>query len=294
MTRGHSKRRPAFHNDQFHIRRRDLLQALGYKAEFGDHRIPPGETGEWKMVKVTSGYKRDQMVLLPRVVLKPHGTANRLRAECPQCGKEMRFCGLQQHVGSKTCIKEQQRKEDNREATWVIMCNDRGNPYAYGALAGWKTDWSFDIVSDTLIWGPTKNKSARLSAEAHIKEAVPDGIAVELRDYEHQGKKFRYVCVPVDTDYGPENRLQLYDETGSKVYTMQEPAAADTILEWMFEDSVEYDGVTEVQVEEARKRAELVPGTPEDVCSYCDGQITDANAHYHKDGKCEAKVSADC
>lgn len=108
--------RKAWNNAIYHIRRDNLLLALGLPD-----RIPVGQTGEWNNVEVVTGSWREKQtdsygviidrpphiprttVVLPKVFLVARGVANRIQVACPECGKIMRFCGLQQHVGSPTC-----------------------------------------------------------------------------------------------------------------------------------------------------------------------------------------------
>lgn len=85
-------------NRKYHIRRRDMLSALGLPK-----RIPPGQTGCWKNVVVRAGWWGEHELTLPVVVLEAGGVAKRIQVMCPECGTMMRFCGLQQHAGSKTC-----------------------------------------------------------------------------------------------------------------------------------------------------------------------------------------------
>ena len=107
------RRRPAaYRNDKFHIRREAILEALGLPD-----KIPVGLTGEWRDVRVRTGRwlprmgddhpckKESGEVVLPRVVLAAEGVANRVRVECPECRAVVRFCALQQHVGSVVCRK---------------------------------------------------------------------------------------------------------------------------------------------------------------------------------------------
>lgn len=101
----------AFRNDAFHIRRSHMLHSLGLSQ-----RIPLGFEAEYHDVIVVTGSWDDawpnrpahclrSTIILPHVRVMPHGVANRIQVACPACGKWMRFCALQQHVGSKVCIK---------------------------------------------------------------------------------------------------------------------------------------------------------------------------------------------
>ena len=90
---------------RYHIRRREMLKALGLPAT-----IPVGQTGEWFNVKVMTDYHYEgcldaAFIILPRVWLRPSGVANRIQVECPLCGQIIRFSVLQQHADSKACQK---------------------------------------------------------------------------------------------------------------------------------------------------------------------------------------------
>lgn len=100
----------AHYNRDYTLSRRNVLAALGLPD-----RIPVGQTAEWENVEVVTGYWFDgwptprpphlprRTIVLPKVRLVERGVANRIQVECPECGRWMRFCGLQQHVWSKTC-----------------------------------------------------------------------------------------------------------------------------------------------------------------------------------------------
>ncbi len=97
-------------NDRFHIRRENMLLALGLPAT-----IPVGRTGEWADVAVRTGHwhpgmgnpppwREADILVLPKVRLLPRGVANRIRVLCPCCrAKWVRFSVLQQHAGTEAC-----------------------------------------------------------------------------------------------------------------------------------------------------------------------------------------------
>jgi hypothetical protein len=109
-------------NPMYHIRRENMLKALGLPE-----RIPLGETMTWENVKVVTGdwcekWGEDHParmnsgeVVLPFVQLVEKGVANRIQVKCPEYGQMMRFSGLQQHVGSKTCEQKRNSKDPQPE-----------------------------------------------------------------------------------------------------------------------------------------------------------------------------------
>lgn len=100
----------AFSNDAFHIRRSAILYSLRLPQ-----RIPLGFEAEYHDVIVVTGHWDDAWgprpahhlpkatTILPHVRVVAKGVANRIQVTCPACGRWMRFCALQQHVGSKVC-----------------------------------------------------------------------------------------------------------------------------------------------------------------------------------------------
>lgn len=98
-------------NRLYHIRRENMLSALGLPD-----KIPVGRTDNWSCVRVRTGYWRPSAISQPAelddtnsivldVRLMPNGVANRIQVRCPKCETWMRFCGLQQHVDTKKCVK---------------------------------------------------------------------------------------------------------------------------------------------------------------------------------------------
>jgi len=109
-------------NRAYEIRRENMLTALREAGIFVGmgNKLPVGESAGEQEVRVRIG------CWLPRwgenhpshahsfyirltVRVTPSGVANRIQAKCPECGRWMRFSGLQQHVGTLTCRKAADR-----------------------------------------------------------------------------------------------------------------------------------------------------------------------------------------
>jgi len=110
-------------NRDYSIRRENMLAALGLPE-----KIPVGKAGKWVNLKVVTGpfvydgkpltpvQTKWKTVTLPNVYLRDRGVACRIKVECPECRKVMRFCGLQQHVGTRTCQRLAAKKNTEVKA----------------------------------------------------------------------------------------------------------------------------------------------------------------------------------
>jgi hypothetical protein len=86
-------------NNAYDINRNELLKALDLPKI-----LPIGKAGHWQGVEVKTGHRADgPLLVLPNVWLEPWGVANRLKVECPLCGKKMRFSVLKQHADTRVC-----------------------------------------------------------------------------------------------------------------------------------------------------------------------------------------------
>lgn len=66
--------------------------------------------------------------------------------------------------------------------------------------------------------------------------------------FEHGGKTYSYQSELVDTDYGPENRVRIFDPEGKQVCQMQEAAGTLTMIGWWKD---EQEMIAEAEADEA-------------------------------------------
>lgn len=107
-------------NRAYTLRRENVLDAIreaGWFVDMGKDLPRGGSAGEGELRVLTGDwvprwgpvpYNREPSPII-RLTFRvlSSGVANRIQAKCPECGKWMRFCGLQQHVGTRTCRKAQ-------------------------------------------------------------------------------------------------------------------------------------------------------------------------------------------
>lgn len=145
--------RKSYRNDDYTIRRSNLFRALNLPD-----KIPVGQVGEWKDVRVVVGWYDEEYtqklraredcpqhlrdyepktIVLPFVRLVAKGVANRVQVQCPMCRTWMRFCALQQHTGSKTCRETRRALALARfcEKEWTIRLPTDAYP-TVGEAAG--------------------------------------------------------------------------------------------------------------------------------------------------------------
>lgn len=104
-------------NRDYTIRRENMLAAIrkaGLFANMG-RDLPPDESAEPHELEVLTGNwlphwtppRPEENVRTVKLTVRvmPNGVANRIQTKCPECGRWIRFSGLQQHVGTPTCRK---------------------------------------------------------------------------------------------------------------------------------------------------------------------------------------------